>query len=207
MSDFAARKRPFLLQRDSFDCLLAALHPDRQAASVEYERLRTRLVRFFDWQGATEPENLADISLDRMAMKLHRGEQILDPRNYLHGIARMVLRESRNQRQREATMLEHASHLSPGPPESGIEELYQALEQSLQDLPSESRKLVLAYYSAENHREQAASRQRMAAECGISTNALRNRALRLRTELEQSTLRKLSRRKNTGDEPSAPRTY
>jgi DNA-directed RNA polymerase specialized sigma24 family protein len=201
------RKQPFILHRESFDCLLLALDPDRRVASEEYERLRGRLVRFFEWQGAMEPDLLADTSLDRLAMKLYRGEQILDLRNYLHGIARMVLRESRNQRRREETLLENASRgLSEAVP-APEEELYEALEQCLAELPADQRALMLRYYSAVSHSEQVALRLHMAEEIGISPNALRNRMLRLRTELERSTLRKLSRRKIVGDKRPPSLTY
>jgi len=196
MSAGSARKDAFILQQQAFDGLLLALHPDRHSASEEYERLRTRLLRFFDWQGASDPEQLADISLDRLAMKLHRGEQILDLRNYLHGIARMVLRESRNQRLRQEMMLERAAlGSSEAAPEPDCEELYLALEQTLAELPPSQRNLMLRYYSAPTHAEQVALRLHMAAEFGISANALRNRMLRLRMELERNTLRKLLSRK------------
>lgn len=198
MSESGARKQPFVLERESFNCLLAALHPDLQAASEEYERLRARLVRFFEWQGAFESEQLADTSLDRLAMKLHRGEQILDLRNYLHGIARMVLREWRNQRQRKEMLLSHGARgLTEAAPEPDAEELYQALELCLAELPPAQRDLMLRYYSAATHAEQVALRLGMAAEIGISANALRNRMLRLRIDVEHATLRILSRAKKS----------
>jgi DNA-directed RNA polymerase specialized sigma24 family protein len=202
------RKEPFVLQRESFDCLLHALDPDRQAASEEYERLRARLVRFFDWQGAYEPDRLADISLDRLAMKLYRGEQILDVRNYLHGIARMVLREWRNQRQREDMLINKGARgLSEAAPEPESDELFTALEQALAELPGDQRDLMLRYYSAVSHGEQVALRLRMAGEIGISANALRNRMLRLRLEVERNTLRKLARGKKIGDNRPQILTY
>jgi DNA-directed RNA polymerase specialized sigma24 family protein len=208
MKLITARKEPFVLHREAFDQLLLALHPERQAASEEYERLRGRLVRFFEWQGVFDSEQLADTSLDRLAMKLYRGEQILDLRNYLHGIARMVLREWRNQRQRQEMLLDRASRgLSEAAPEPESEELYQVLEQTLAELPAMQRNLMLRYYSAASHAEQVALRLRMAAEIGISANALRNRMLRLRVELERNTLRKLSRGKKVGDNRPPSRTY
>jgi DNA-directed RNA polymerase specialized sigma24 family protein len=208
MKPLNPRKEPFVLHREAFDELLMALHPDRHSASEEYERLRARLVRFFDWQGALDSEQLADISLDRLAMKLHRGEQILDLRNYLHGIARMVLREWRSQRQRQETLLDRASRgFSEAAPEPDSEELYQALEQTMAELPLAQRTLMLRYYSAASHAEQVTLRLSMAAEIGISANALRNRMLRLRMELERNTLRKLSRAKKVGDNRPGSHTY
>ena len=189
-----ARREPFVLHREAFDTLLTALHPDRRSASEEYERLRGRLVRFFEWQDALDPEQLADTSLDRLAMKLYRGEQILDLRNYLHGIARMVLREWRNQRQRRQMVVDRVARgMSEAAPEPENEELLQVLEQLLAELPAAQRILLLRYYSAPNHERQVALRLEMAAEIGISPNALRNRMLRLRMDLERSALRRLSR--------------
>jgi DNA-directed RNA polymerase specialized sigma24 family protein len=131
-------------------------------------------------------------------MKLYRGEQILDLRNYLHGIARMVLREWRSRRQREDAQLDKATRgLTEAAPEPESEELYEALEQALAELPPAQRGLMLRYYSAASHSEQVADRLSMAAEIGISANALRNRMLRLRMELEQNTLRKLARGKRS----------
>jgi len=204
----SSRKEPFVLDRQAFDLLLMALHPDRRTASEEYERLRARLVRFFEWQGASEADHLADTSLDRLAMKLFRGEQILDLRNYLHGIARMVLREAHNQRQREEMLLNKAVRgLSEAVPEPEGEELYQALELTLAELDPGQRNLMLRYYSAPSHGEQVALRQRMADEIGISPNALRNRMLRLRIEVERITLRRLSRPKKIGDNRPQLLTY
>lgn len=196
MMGMRPRKEPFVLHQEAFDSLLFALAPDRQAASQEYERLRARLVRFFEWQGAGEPERLADISLDRLAMKLYRGEQILDLRNYLHGIARMVLREWRSRQQREDSLMDRAARgLSEAALEPETEELFEALEAVLADLPPAQRAMMLRYYSAASHAEQVALRLAMAAEVGISANALRNRMLRLRLEVEQSTLKKITRGK------------
>jgi DNA-directed RNA polymerase specialized sigma24 family protein len=190
----STRKEPFVLDHAAFDCLLTALHPDRGSASEEYERLRGRLVRFFDWQDTLDSEQLADTCLDRLAMKLYRGEQILDLRNYLHGIARMVLREWRNQRQRQQMLVERATRgLSEAVPEPDSEELYQILDNLLAELPASQRGLLLRYYSAASHAEQVSLRLQMASEIGISANALRNRMLRLRVDLERSAFKKLSR--------------
>lgn len=208
MREGAARKQPYVLHRHSFDSLLQALHPDRHAASEEYERLRARLIRFFEWQGALESEQLADTCLDRLAMKIERGEQILDLRNYLHGIARMVLREWRNRRQREEMLLDGgARSLTEAAPEPDDEELLEALEQTLAELSAAQRNLMLRYYSAASHAEQVALRLRMAEEIGISANALRNRMLRLRVELERNTVRKLTRAKKIGDNRPPSLTY
>ena len=79
-----------------FARLLARLNPDLDEAGQEYQRLRTRLVRFFDWRGATQPDECADETLDRLARKLEEAEvEVLDVQKYVYGIARLVHLEQR----------------------------------------------------------------------------------------------------------------
>ena len=50
-------------------------------------------------------------------------------------------------------------------------------------LPAENRSFILAYYAGD-HAERIESRKRLASHLGIDAAALRNRALRLRGNLE-----------------------
>ena len=79
----------------SFDALLAALDPDRTAASAEYERVRRRMIRFFTIHQARSPEDLSDTAFNRLARRIAEGEEIRNARQYLSGIARILLLEDR----------------------------------------------------------------------------------------------------------------
>jgi hypothetical protein len=64
------------------------------------------------------------------------------------------------------------------------------LQQCLQSIPEQSRELIFRYYDVD---EAADYRQQMARAYGISINALRNRALRIRMDLERQLARRLQK--------------
>ena len=78
----------------SFEGLLRKLSPDREQAAAEYERLRFRLTKFFQWRSTENPEEFADLTLDRLARRLEAGEHIEPLYSYCCGIARMLLTRS-----------------------------------------------------------------------------------------------------------------
>src|SRR5215471_13414988 len=69
-------RRPWALTAPAFEGLLGALDADRDRAAEEYERLRTRLIGLLRWWGASQPEDLADETLDRVARKIQDGVDI-----------------------------------------------------------------------------------------------------------------------------------
>jgi DNA-directed RNA polymerase specialized sigma24 family protein len=170
------------LDKASFEALLSALHADRDEAGESYERLRQRMVRFFKLHGVSFPDDLADQALDRLARKLNEGEAVRNRPGYLAGIARLILLEERSRARRERETLGRAQ--ADQGPSSEQETGWEAVEQCLQLLPAESRELIQQYYSAAG-RVRSDGRGRMAKELGISLNALRNRALRIRRELQK----------------------
>ena len=177
---------------NSLDILLHALHPDREQASHAYEALRSRLIRFFAWNQIETAEELADEALDRLMQRLSstaadRRAEILEPVKYAAGIARHLVQEHQRQIQRKRAVLEslmeRRKSLDAAERERKEElEMLSALEQSMQQIPIENRLLIERYYSAEC-RNQIQQRQQLAEDLGISINALRNRALRIRMEL------------------------
>jgi DNA-directed RNA polymerase specialized sigma24 family protein len=64
------------------------------------------------------------------------------------------------------------------------EEQSHVLQHCLERLPVASRSLIEQYFSTEG-RNHIEVRQHLAQQCGISMNALRNRVLRIRAELER----------------------
>jgi DNA-directed RNA polymerase specialized sigma24 family protein len=177
----------------SFDGLLTALNPDRAAASAEYERIRHRLIRFFSIHRVSSPEDLADTAFNRIARRIAEGEQIRNARQYLSGIARILLLEDSEKRRREEYMLRMAMRDSDSHPD---QELSDALEACLSMLPLTARDLLARYYSADG-RKRIALRRQMAEEMGMELNALRNRALRLRERLEECVEIRMGWKKST----------
>src|SRR5215475_3505065 len=60
----------------AFTKLLDKLSADPEIAGGEYEELRRRLIKFFEWRGSLFPEDLADETLNRTARKIDGDEEI-----------------------------------------------------------------------------------------------------------------------------------
>lgn len=171
--------------QSGLDLLLAVLHPDREQAAARLLLLRRKLLKFFAWNKAPYPDELADESLDRVARRLAEGESIRhqDPAAYVHGFARNILRESWS---RPRLVRAPSAALAAAPPaeQAAAERRSRCLDRCLDRLPPESRRLLLAYYQAEGGAAKIASRRQLAAELEVSGGNLRLKLHRLRLELE-----------------------
>src|SRR5215510_7133114 len=128
----------------AFTKLLAKLSADPEIAGVEYEDLRRRLIKFFEWRGSFFPEELADETLDRTARKIDEGEKIEKNVTALAlGIARFVFLEKfKRPDSRRAGMEELASVAAPPEHRAENDDLWVAcLRECLRDLSEENREL------------------------------------------------------------------
>jgi RNA polymerase sigma factor (sigma-70 family) len=171
------RNRDWTLTQESFDQLLGWLDPDREISGRKYEGIRTRLIKLFACRGCADSEDLADECINRVAKKL---PQIVntyegDPALYFYGVARHIHQE-------------YLRRPIPAPEpipqtDEESEQEYECLNKCLEELPPDSRNLVLQYY----HEEKKAKidhRKEMALRLGIAVNALRIRAYRIRATLQ-----------------------
>jgi DNA-directed RNA polymerase specialized sigma24 family protein len=177
------------LTREAFERLEALLDRDQESAGVEYERLRRVLIDFFRWRGCASPEDLADVVFDRVARQLECGTDIHSPRAYFYEVARRVHLEQSQSPERRAVPLDSLSTL-PAPqsdPHAVVErtaaerDLARRLayvHRCLEALPPESRGLFLKYHRGAG-RLRMEQRKRLAAELGLSMNALRIRVCRI----------------------------
>jgi RNA polymerase sigma factor (sigma-70 family) len=168
-----------VITQEAFDGLLAWLDPDRDRAAQKYETVRTRLIKIFSCRGCGEADDLADETINRVTTKLKDivDTYVGDPALYFYGVANKVHLEYLRRR----PVVE-----SPSPRESSedIEAEYACLERCMDQLPPESRSLVLEYYQDEK-RAKINRRRKLAEELGIAVNALRIRAHRIRQQLQQ----------------------
>jgi DNA-directed RNA polymerase specialized sigma24 family protein len=170
----------------AFGALLARLSADGGDAQA-YEALRRRLIQFFRLHVPAEADELADVVLDRLARRIHEGVEVASVPSYALGIARMVLHEARAKAARR-----HFAEADPTlvPDEDAandardLEHVLAALRACLDAAGTIARDLILTYYGGDGAL-RIATRKRLADERGISLNALRNRALRLRDALEE----------------------
>jgi DNA-directed RNA polymerase specialized sigma24 family protein len=170
----------------AFGALLARLLADGGDAHA-YEALRRRLIQFFRLHVPAEADELADVVLDRLARRIHEGVEVASLPSYALGVARMVLHEARAKAARR-----HIAEADPTlvPDDDAaddardLEHVLAALRACLDAAGTMARHLILTYYGGDGA-VRIAMRKRLADEHGISLNALRNRALRLRDALEE----------------------
>jgi hypothetical protein len=163
-------RKAWELDRQALDALLGAFAEDRNLAGRMYEELRRRLMNLFAWERCEAPDQLADETLNRLAKKVADGTEIPALDRYAFGIARFVLQEEARKREHRAAAIFELK--APARQEWTLLEM---LEKCLKVLPGASRQLIERYYSE--------NRDTLAREQGISINALRNRALRIRQQL------------------------
>jgi DNA-directed RNA polymerase specialized sigma24 family protein len=176
-------KRSWELQQPGFERLLQKLSPNRDLAALEYERLRFRLTKLFQWKGRTDAEDLADRTLDRLARRLEDGEQIDPVYSYCCGIARMLLLEAHREKERQSGAIEQL--VSTQSSDTSRDSLpLDVLLQCLRKLPDDTRAMVLEYYQGDK-RLLIDQRKALAHRLGIPINALRLRINRVRIQLER----------------------
>jgi len=189
-----SRKKEWVLTQAAFDALLSVLDAgDRERAAEQYEHLRRKLEKFFEWRGAENPSAEADETLNRVARKIIEGESIRDLNGYCLGVARLLLKECfkhKARQQRALAQFPQTSHADASRDEADAR--LECFETCLQQLTAEHRELIVAYYQDEK-RTRIEQRKELAAALGIPLNALRIRAHRIRAQLEECVRECLAR--------------
>jgi DNA-directed RNA polymerase specialized sigma24 family protein len=170
----------------SFEKLLAAFAADRDEAGKLYENVRVKLLRYFERNGVSDTERYVDITLDRVMRRLDAGELVANIMAFIHAVASYVRMEAwTEQKQLRDAEVEIKQHTEQKQRDAVVSESPRqlCLDKCLNDLPLETRILILDYYSAERSAKIRLRRQ-MAERLGIEMNALRIRAHRIRLNLE-----------------------
>lgn len=180
--------------------LLHWLDADEDKAAEEYLHIHQRLTQYFQKHDPAQATELADEVLQRVTQQLQRehgaptlfqGSNCL---SYCYGIARNVLRELFRQAKRSPVVpledtgisLQIACLAAPSDQSEPDEQerRFALLEQGLAALTTEQRALVLQYYDREG-RDRTQARRALAAQLGISENALRVRLCHIRRQLAE----------------------
>ncbi|MGH9822499.1 MAG: hypothetical protein ACREDR_04510 [Blastocatellia bacterium] len=183
----ASKKRRGELGGEDFDRLLDWLGGDREQAGYKYEEIRTQLVRIFLSRGCTISEELADEVFDRVARRVSELAQGYegDPALYFFGVAQNVYREY-------LKVNPDVAWTPPANPDKEIEAKHACLEQCVQSLSIQTRRLILGYYTGDGQK-RIENRQRMARRMGIGLNGLRIRAHRIKETLRDCVRQCLDR--------------
>ncbi len=166
------------------ELLLSILSPDEIEAEDYYETLRLKTLRFFQWKGAADADDLANETLLRVARKLGEGAPVAraDLGSYVRGVARMVFLEAIRNEDRDRKLRQSASDIDIRGTDVEYERRIGCLEKCLAKLEADGRELILAYYS-DSGEGKIPERKKLATSLGISMTALRIRAYRLRERL------------------------
>src|SRR5262245_25619951 len=184
------------LTAEAFSKFLAILDPDPEAAGGKYEKLRRKLIKFFEWRGSFISDELADETLNRLARKIDEGEEIEKNVFALSlGIARFVLLETlKRPDNKRVEMKELTTVAAPRERREEDDNLWVVcLRECMRGVSEENRELIIEYYQDEG-RARIDDRKVLAAGLGISLNALFSRAKRTRDKLEECVARCVKRK-------------
>lgn len=159
--------------------MLSWLDPDREQAGKKYRKIQTRLIDIFSCHGCTEPEALADETIDRVSGKIDwlMANYVGEPIRYFCGVARNILKEYWKHRlPNEPTGDQHNER------DEDDERKYECLDKCMAELTSRSQSIVLDYYQDEG-RTRILSRKQLAEAAGITLQALRLRVFHIRAQL------------------------
>ncbi len=171
------------------DHLLAFLDSDQTIAAEKYEELRSRIGQLLIWRGveSADADSLADIVLDRIALKLRAGEVIENINSYAAAVGRFVALEHKRKK-RETAVGELPERPAPNTLDftDDTDQRLALLRRCLMEIPEESdRRLILFYYDTEANEKTKYARKALATDLQMSANALKVKACRLRLKLER----------------------
>lgn len=167
---------------------LARLHQDEGQAWLEYDKLRQKLVMFFEPH--FEAPELAEEVLDRIAKKSNSFE-IHNVVEFAFGVARNLRKETfHNAPSLVYLVNEEQLTSASGNPEmdfldsSDIARKRVCFQRCLQQLTPSDQQLILNYYPPDDENLEN-RRQRLAETAGMSWGTLRTRVVRLRSRLAE----------------------
>ena len=170
-----------VLTQSNFDSLLDWLDSNRTKAAERYETIRNGLIQVFRNKGCLVSEDLADETIDRVAIKVNELKLSYtgDPSRYFYGVGKLVHLEYLKQ----PHLAELPPLLAATKPED-VELQYQCLDDCMNKLTPSNRSLVLQYYS---DRKQAKidARRAILKMLNLQPSALRVRVFRIRETLEK----------------------
>lgn len=187
-------KKDWTLSPGAFNKFLAWLDEGADSDGQNYLEMRRRLVAFFDRKNCLTPDELADETLNRVARRLEEEGKIESetPAKYCYTVARFVFMEYLRASQKESIPLDDVLRTEKSNDFLAVEQnnekevkekMLNCLEECTNKLESASRDIIIRYYFGEE-RIKIENRRRLAANLGISMNALSIRACRIRDKLE-----------------------
>ncbi len=182
-------KKNFLLTQTDFDALLAWLSADREEAGVKYEEIRKGLINFFRFRGCSDPDVLADETINRVTTKVSTFNSIGEIKTikYFYGFASNIYLEYVSQIKKKEVQLDPNIPIKDNRTIEFIDsepQDHDCLENCLAKLPTEESGMVLLYYS----RDKSAKfelRKEMAESMNLKTGTLHTKIHRIKNVLKK----------------------
>lgn len=187
VDDLPPPRDKWALTPESFDRLLSWLQHDREQAGLKYEEIRVALIRRFRQLGCNDPEELANLTIDRVAKKLPKIIDMYkgDPEPYFFSVAWYIYKEYLRR-----PIIISLAKLDFGDPEKASEDtsekemLDSCLRHCLDQQDKDSRDMILEYYRGERQ-VKIQTRKALAERLGIELPTLRLKAQRVRSKLKK----------------------
>jgi DNA-directed RNA polymerase specialized sigma24 family protein len=151
------------------------LDPNVSLAEEKYAQMHRRLVKYFELNECSDPEHAADITIDRAIRKIDEGSAVSNVQGFLYGIARFVNKELQTSRRLDTPLSEDI----PMPnqiSEDETEKPLRCLEQCLNGIKPDARKMFLQYYDDNG-------RSHLADLYGTTMNAVRIKVFYTKSKL------------------------
>ena len=100
-NNMVLKRMTWSLTPEGFAKFLTCLDSDLERAGEAYEKIRAKLISFFEWRGFQFPEEHADEAINRVIRKIDEGDEIRDPSTYVYGVARMLILELVKERDKQ----------------------------------------------------------------------------------------------------------
>jgi hypothetical protein len=171
--------------------LLEALSKDKAAAGLAYTKLRNSLIRFFQIKGDSDPDDSADVTLDRVAVKISQNVEIPDVTKYSFGVARFVFLERIKLARKDKIAAEgfYADKtLTKIEPESDD---FLPFRECFNNLTDDEKQILREYFADVPASKLFEQRKNLQIKYNISLNSLRVKVFRLRERLENCVKNKL----------------
>ena len=190
VDDLPPPRDKWVLTPESFNRLLSWLHHDREQAGLKYEEIRGALIRRFRSLGCSDPEELTNLTIDRVAEKLPKIIDIYegDPEPYFFSVAWYIYKEDLRR-----PIILSLARLDFGDPETDSEDtsekemLDSCLRHCLDKLDKDKRDMILEYYRGDQQ-VKIQARRALAERLGIELPNLRLKAQRVRSTLKKCIL-------------------
>lgn len=176
----------------SLQKLIESCSSNQDEAAIAYNELRNSLVRFFQVKGDSDPDEAADLTLDRAALKISKNTSIENLMGYCLGVARFIFLErvKRTKKLNDAAAEFYRRRNSSEIFQETDDELF-VFRECLEELTNAEKLFLRSYFVDLPSSELEKRRRQICVENDITPNTLRLKVFRLRQRLENCVKNKL----------------